>query len=97
MVDQWGPRGVQLLMVIGQTAQFGQKPDAAYCQGLQDTQKASVFYDPNGYMTDVLKIKVNMGAALLDENGIWLSPPEGDESYAAAVSALFSLMMGPGF
>ena len=97
MVEKWSPKGVQLLMVIGQTATFGQKPDAAYCQGLQDTQKADVFYDPNGYMTSVLNIKINGGAALLDEHGVWLSPPEGDESYGAAVSALFSLFLGPGF
>jgi hypothetical protein len=29
MVDQWGPRGVQLLMVIGATASFREKPDEA--------------------------------------------------------------------
>ena len=81
-----------MLMVIGQTASFGQKPDAAYCQGLQATQKAQVFYDPNGYMTDTLGIRVNMGAALLDENGIWLSPPEGDDSYAAAITEMYGLL-----
>jgi hypothetical protein len=43
-------------------------------------------------MTDVLGIRINMGAALLDENGLWLSPPEGEDSYAAAISAMFDLL-----
>ena len=92
MVDQWGPRGVQVLMVVEQTAQYGQRPDAAYCQGLEDTQKSVVVYDPTGVMTDTLKIRVNSGAALLDNHGIWLSSPEGDDSFQAAMTAMFDLL-----
>ncbi len=92
MVTQYGDRGLQLLIVIGATDSFiGGTPTPEYCQALQATQLAHVLYDPNGQVTGVLNIRINMGAAVIDGNGLWVTNPVGDESFMAAFSSLFSL------
>jgi hypothetical protein len=99
MVSQYGDDGLQLLIVIGATEDFMHNtPTPEYCQSIQVTQDGHVLYDPDGVMTELLGIRINMGAALLDENGIWLTNPVGEESYGEAYGALFSLFWsGPGF
>jgi hypothetical protein len=95
IVNHYTDDGLQLLIVVGATDEFmNNTPTPEYCEALQATQEGHVLYDPNGLMTSVLGIQINMGAALLDEGGLWLTEPDIEGSYAEAISALFSLF-GP--
>lgn len=91
-MNQYGPSGLQLLIVVGGTDSFMEAPNAAYCQALQATQSAHVLYDPDGQVTGVLNMRVNTGSAILDGNGNWLTNPVGENSFSEAYSALFSLL-----
>jgi hypothetical protein len=101
IVAQYGDDGLQLLIVIGATDEFmNNTPTPEYCQALQATQDSHVLYDPNGVMTSTLGIKINMGGALLDEGGHWLTDPDVEESFGEAIGELFTLFWsgpGPGF
>jgi hypothetical protein len=99
MVNQYGDDGLQLLIVVGATDEhFNNTPTPEYCQALQATQDGHVLCDPNEAMTATLNMRINTGSALLDQNGIWLTNPVGEETFGEAFGALFSLFRtGPGF
>jgi hypothetical protein len=93
-VNQYSDDGLQLLIVVSATDDFNGTPTPEYCAELQATQLAHVLYDPNAQVTGVLGIRINMGSAILDGNGIWVTGPVGDDSYQTATSALRSLFGG---
>ena len=95
--DQFNDQGVQLLIVMQETAQFNQAPTATDCEALQASQKAHVLYVPDHVLTDTTNMQVNMGAALLDNTGTWLSSPEGEDSFSNAYQEVYNQVGFGGF
>ena len=90
-MNQYSDDGLQLLIVVSATDDYGGTPTPEYCAELQATQLAHVLYDPNAQVTDVLGMRINTGSAILDGNGIWLTGPVGEETFGTAYAALFDL------
>jgi hypothetical protein len=88
LVDQFGDQGVELLLVMQQMNGW-RAPTQEDCQALQATQKSTVLWTPDEAVTEVLGIRINMGAALVDASGVWLSSPVGEESYGEMIGALY--------
>ncbi len=97
MVANCSDKDFELLIVFVETANFGQSPTQADCEALDATEEGTVVMDLDHSLNSTYGIKVNMGAGLVDGEGIWVSDPdlpeaEGEQgvTYQAATSALMS-------
>ena len=81
LVDEYGDEGLQLVIIVGDTSSFGEEPTADNCLALAATVKATVLYVPGGALRETYGMEVNSSAALLDQEGRWLSDPENGDAF----------------
>jgi len=94
LYDKYHDDGVEQVIILSATANFGEKPTAADCAELQTLHEGLVVFDATGKKTqDVLGLKVNGGTGLVDEEGLWVVPPPVDPPQDAGLVAVFTELM----
>jgi hypothetical protein len=92
LVAQYADDNFELLIVLEETANFGQKPDADDCAALQESEEGTVLYDPEGLLQSVYGMDVKMAAGVANGEGHWETSPTGENTYVNAFTALMQLM-----
>ena len=78
-----------------ETENFNESPNQEDCEALQATEKGTVVMDPNHALNSTYDMQVNMGAGLVNSEGIWQSVPNnGQDSYMEATTALREALGG---
>lgn len=81
LVDEYGDQGLQVLIVIGDTGDFGENPTPDHCQALASVVSATVLYVSGGALRETYGMQINSGSALLNDQGLWLSDPDEGSAY----------------
>jgi hypothetical protein len=80
LYDSYHDQGYEQVIVLGATEDFGESPTEEDCAELQALHEGLVVFDAtSSKMEDELGLQINGGTALVDEAGLWVVAPPGED------------------